>query len=115
LQATMLAEQYDALQTGGLCFQITLNSMAPYRNPFVREDLQVINLPYATLERLSRSNAPHLVLYETVRQQVPLGRLCPYDTTREARGAMFFGRRSELDQLVDDSQTSFLVTGARRV
>jgi hypothetical protein len=44
-----------------------------------------------------------------------LQQLCPFNTTREARGAMFRGRKKELDRLMHDRGTNFVVTGARRI
>jgi len=114
-QAIILADQKDALQSIGLCFQILLTPTLPPPNPFMRPDLQAIFLCGNDLRHLFDSDSPNFVLYEIIRRQVPVHRLCPYDTTHEARGAMFFGRQKELSRLVEESETSFMVSGARRI
>jgi AAA domain len=115
LQADSLTMQRYALQREGMCFEIRFGKEPQNLNQHARADLKVISLTYSDLARLFKSRSPVFVLFEIIRRQVPLTQLCPYDTTREAHGAMFFGRTKELDQLVEAVNTSFLVAGARRV
>ncbi len=114
-QAELLEGQKLASSAEGFCFQVLLCQQIPAANPFLPSSLEVVSLAGEELERLFASRAPHFVLFEVIRRQVSLQKLCPYNTTQEARGAMFRGRRVELAHLEDDLQTDFAVIGARRI
>ncbi|MFN9199232.1 MAG: AAA family ATPase [Planctomycetaceae bacterium] len=115
MQADFLHEQRQATDSIGLCFQIMLAPHRPEPNPFVSSVLQSVVLSRDELHRLCEAQIPRGVFAAIVREQIPLSRLCPFNTNQEASGAMFYGRRQELDLLVEDLSQSFAIEGARRV
>jgi hypothetical protein len=54
-------------------------------------------------------------LQQAIRQQVPLLRLQPYDTTRPVVGEMFVGREHEMNLLRNQERDSFLITGPSKI
>jgi len=54
-------------------------------------------------------------LRSAVRNQMPLKRLSPYQTTRPVAGEMFFGREHELDLLCHDEADCLLITGPSKI
>jgi hypothetical protein len=114
-QATLLEDYKHAINSDGFCFHILLSANLPPPNPFLPASLGAALLCGADLTRLFASEVPNAVFFEVLRRQVTLQRLCPFNTTHEARGAMFRGRRTELNRLVNDLDTHFVVSGARRI
>ena len=114
-QAKLLSDYKYALQSVGFCFQITLSWNPPQPNPYIPSTLETVFICGEDLGRLFSSKAPPLVLFEVIRRQVQLQRLCPFNTTHEARGAMFKGRKDEIERLIHELDTNFIVSGARRI
>jgi hypothetical protein len=98
-----------------LCFVWLLGDKAPSVAGLRGRLLDVVVLGGTDLSAQLASPAPQEALLRAILGQVKVGRLCPFDTTRPARGAMFVGRSEELRTLVQDRETAFLVSGARRV
>jgi hypothetical protein len=115
MQADFLHEQRQATDSIGLCFQIMLAPHRPEPNPYVSSVLQLVVLSRDELHRLCVSRVPRGTFAAIVREQIPLSRLCPFNTNQEASGAMFYGRTQELELLVEDLSQSFAIEGARRV
>ncbi len=113
--ARLIEEYKDAVKSIGFCFHLVLDQTPPGRNPFVASSTEIVTLAGDDLDRMFRSQVPSAVLFEVLRRQVQLHLLCPFNTTREARGAMFRGRRNELERLTGEADTHFLVTGARMI
>lgn len=67
------------------------------------------------LGALLSSNTPHQDLTRHMRDQIPPRRLIPYVTKHAVSGNMFFGRRHELDQLIDDDTGNFAIAGQGRI
>jgi len=114
-QAELLQQYKNAVRSVGFCFQIVLDDKLPPPNPFISSSLDAVFISGADLRRLFASDVPHGVFFEIIRRQVRLENLCPFDTTHEARGAMFRGRRTELNRLVVNLSTHFVLSGARRI
>lgn len=62
-----------------------------------------------------RSGRSKNALARIIRQQVRLTDLSPYSTNRIATGRMFFGRETELRQLLKRSSENFVIAGPRRI
>lgn len=114
-QAQVLSQYKYAVGAFGYCLDIVLSPDVTGKNKFIPAHVDPIFLCGADLERLFLSKAPRLVLLEIIRRQVPIQALCPFSTTREARGPMFKGRRDELLRLTTELRVDFAVTGARRI
>ncbi len=114
LHAHLITEYKDAVQSIGFCFHIALCE-EPQPNLYVPSSLEAVYVCGLDLERLFNAQVPSAALFDIIRRQIGLRELCPFNTTREARGAMFKGRASELRSLVNDMDNQFLVTGARRI
>lgn len=115
LHARLLAEYKETVKSIGFCFHISLQYDEPEHNPFVPSWLEIVCMCGRDLERLLTAQVPSAVMFEVIRRQVGLPQLNPFNTTREARGAMFKGRSSEVQSLVGDLDNHYLVTGARRI
>ena len=113
-QAGQLLEYRMVVKSDGLCFHIVLSDNPPDvgSDALIPSSVRVYG---PDLQRLFASPVPASVLLGIIRRQVPLQRLCPFNTTRVARGAMFRGRRDELADLTQDLQTNFVISGARRI
>lgn len=98
-----------------LCFIIYLQDNAPDSKKYHPELMDIVVLDGNRIRKQLESSIPQFLLFDAIVQQVRINRLCPFDTTRPARGEMFTGRRDELRCLLQDLDTSFIVTGSRRV
>ncbi|MFO0867786.1 MAG: hypothetical protein U0935_02460 [Pirellulales bacterium] len=114
-QAEFLAEQKQAADSIGFCFQLYLSDTLPAKNRFVASSQEAVFLCRADLERIFTASIPKMALAAIIRSQTPLSRLCPFNTSQEASGAMFYGRRAELSLLVEDLSKSVAIQGARRL
>jgi AAA+ ATPase superfamily predicted ATPase len=98
-----------------LCFVVFLEEKARIAKDLHPELIDIVVLDGESVKKQFKSGAPEKILFDIILKQVNIARLCPFDTTRPARGDMFVGRRDEIRSLVQDIETSFLVTGSRRV
>ena len=115
VHAELIRDYKHATESIGFCFYITLQMAPVEANDYIPSSLEAVNVTGADIKRLFESKAPRAGFFEIIRSQVQIQRLCPFNVSREARGAMFRGRRNELDRLVYDLDTHFLVTGARLI
>lgn len=115
VQYRLLADFSHMVNITGFCFFIYLTDHPLPHRPEVPPSLRPIFLTRSDLVDLFASRLPQAVLFQIIRRQVPLERMCPFDTTTEAHTDTFRGRRRELDRLVHDLNTSFLISGGRRI
>ncbi len=113
--ATLLADYREAVRSIGLCIHVVLQSEEPVRNPYVPSSTDIIYMAHADLERIFTSRFPTGALFNVIKRYMQLERLNPFNTTEVARGSMFAGRKKEVEQLVNDQSTHFLVMGARLI
>jgi len=114
-QVELLQEYKHAVHSVGFCFLLFLAESRLPQYSEIPEFLDAVLLSGSDLRRLFASHAIEGVFFELLRSQVSLEELNPFNTTHEARGAMFRGRRSELHQIVSQLDTNFAVSGARRI
>jgi AAA+ ATPase superfamily predicted ATPase len=107
------AEATKAAQS--LCFLLFLQEQAPISKEFHPELLDLVVLDGSIIKKQLMSEKPEFLLFDTIVRQVRISRLCPFDTTRPAIGEMFMGRKDELRLMAQELDTSYIVTGARRV
>ncbi|MGD2091586.1 MAG: ATP-binding protein [Candidatus Aminicenantes bacterium] len=98
-----------------LCFVLFLQDEAPKSKELHPEFLDVVVIDGNDIKKQFLSSKPYSVLFKLIVNQIRISRLCPFDTTRPARGEMFRGRKEELRPLIQDLDTSIIVTGSRRV
>ncbi len=111
----LLADYKQAVKSVGFCLYIVLSEELALPNGSLPSSLDAVLLSGDDLKRLFSSRVPNSVVFTVISRQVSMHRLCPFNTTHEARGAMFRGRTNELSRLVEDMGTHFVVTGARRI
>jgi hypothetical protein len=114
-QAQLLEEYSSIVQTIGYCFVFFLSEDLPPTNPYITSVIDLVRVCGADLNRLFESHVPDSVLFEVIRRQKHLSRLCPFNITHEARSDTFRGRDAELERLVNDNDSNFLISGARRI
>lgn len=107
----LLRQYREAAESVGFCLHIVLSEQVNATRLF--DD--VVTMCQAEMERLFASKLPAPTLFAVMCSQVDIRRLCPFNTSREARGVMFKGRRLELGQLTSALDTNFVVSGARRI
>ena len=114
-QANFLAEQKHATDSLGFCFHLYLSNSRPAKNPFVVSTMEAVFLCGEDLSAVFSAPIPKAEFIATIRRQIPVSLRCPFNTNREALGAMFVGRRSELGSIVESLDTSMAIEGARRI
>ena len=108
-QAEFLSEQKHATDSLGFCFHLYLADERPPRNAFVGMMQEAVFLCRSDLEEIFSAQIPKAAFAAIIRKQTPVAQLCPFNTNREASGAMFKGRRNELATLIEDLSTSIAV------
>jgi len=98
----------------GLVFKIILDDTPGISSQLTRRE-NTVYLFREDLERLFSSITPQIAIFDIIHQYVPLARANPFNTKKEARGAMFVGRESELAKLTspDNFGKNYALTGAR--
>jgi len=114
-QARFLTEQKYAADSTGFCFHVYLCDEMPPRNEYVGVAHEAVFLCRRDLAEIISAKIPKMAFAAAVRKQTPVSRLCPFNTTHEASGAMFYGRRAELNMVAEDLSKSVAVQGARRI
>ena len=79
------------------------------------EALPPLILDAASQYRIMAGPTNSNVLIEEISKQAPLTALSVYETSAPVQGAQFFGRESELRDILQKSTTSFLIFGNRRM
>jgi hypothetical protein len=115
VQLALLAQYKHAVQSVGFCFHLFLSHTPPVDASLVPDYLDAVLMAGDDVERIFTSKLPESVLFGIIRRQVQIQWLCPFNVTEEARGAMFKGRKSELDRLTRELDRHFMITGARRI
>lgn len=112
-QVELLDQYRIAVRSIGICLLIYLANDDETVPPPDTHD--TVHLTSRELERLLASDVPSSVLFGCIKRQIPLQRLCPFNTTHEARADMFYGRQFQVDKLTTDLETNFIISGARRI
>jgi len=67
------------------------------------------------LASLLDSSDPLALLKNKLREQVPWRRLMPFITKHAVHGNMFYGRRNEIQRLIDEDTENFAIAGQGRI
>ena len=103
----------ESMEAGhSLCFVIFLQDQAENLDQY--NYINLVTLDGQKLKQQFTSSIPDFLLIENIKEQIPGSRLCPFDTTRPATGGMFIGRQNEIDILIHQKHSSFILSGPRR-
>ena len=111
-----LSESYVSMTAAAdLCFFLVL-SPDPISERLIPNDGEnIVYLSGGDLRRLLTEQRPYAVLFEILERWHTLVPSCPYNRHGIARGAMFHGRKTDLNAIVYKDRKSFAVSGARRI
>lgn len=65
--------------------------------------------------RIQKADSPTAVTLDILLSQMPRAQLAPYETNKPVTGSRFFGRKYEINQILQHTQTSYLFIGIRRI
>lgn len=65
--------------------------------------------------RISQASSPTAETLNIILSQVSRSRLAPYEKHRPVMGAQFFGRRGEINKILNNPKENYLIIGIRRV
>ncbi|MCP5096220.1 MAG: ATP-binding protein [Chloroflexi bacterium] len=65
--------------------------------------------------RLATDADPYELALELLRQKMPRLHLAPYETSKPVTGGRFFGRQAEVNQVIENPDSSYLFVGIRRI
>ncbi len=114
-QNNLLMEYRHAVRSVGYCFVVSLGDTPQSSEPTSDTSAAHIHVCYRDIERIFASGSPAGAMFDIVRRQIPIGELCPFSTSHEARGGLFKGRQRELKRLVTDLESNFVISGSRRI
>ncbi len=66
-------------------------------------------------KEIEAAHSPTVCTLDIILQQMPRSQLAPYETTKPVVGGQFFGRRSEINKVLQHPNTNYLFTGIRRI
>ncbi len=114
LRVEVVLNYQRVVQSVGACFVI-------WTEPSLQESLMppgdsdLVLLRRRDVDEILTSDVPASPLYRCIASQLDLEEWCPYNTTREARGQMFVGRRRERALLTRSFDKNYVLSGARRI
>jgi hypothetical protein len=65
--------------------------------------------------RISQASSPTAETLDVILSQISRSRLAPYEKHRPVVGAQFFGRRGEINKILNNPMENYLIVGIRRV
>lgn len=65
--------------------------------------------------RISQASSPTIETFEVILSQITRSRLAPYEKHKPVVGAQFFGRKGEINKILNNPKESYLIVGIRRV
>ena len=74
-----------------------------------------IVLDLADQVRISRASSPTAETLDIILNQISRSRLAPYEKHRPVVGAQFFGRKGEINKILNNPKENYLIIGIRRV
>ena len=74
-----------------------------------------IVLDLADQVRISQAGSPTAETLDIILDQISRSRLAPYEKHRPVVGAQFFGRKGEINKILNNPKENYLIVGIRRV
>lgn len=65
--------------------------------------------------RILAAHSPTFAMQDVVCEQIPISNLAPYEVGASVEGNRFFGRAAEIRQIIGRPDSSFAITGVRRI
>lgn len=65
--------------------------------------------------RISRASSPTAATLDVILSQITRSRLAPFEKHRPVVGAQFFGRKGEINKILNNPKENYLIIGIRRV
>jgi Cdc6-like AAA superfamily ATPase len=95
---------------------VIVDADAPELKQILPHDLLTfIILDWKDQNRISQASSPTAETLNIILSQVSRSRLAPYEKHRPVVGAQFFGRRGEINKILDNPKENYLILGIRRV
>ncbi len=100
---------------GHIAFILALSDSAQQRASALASGKRFLVLDRPQVQNLFECSDPRSLLKQSLYRQIPRQGLIPYSITLPALGNMFFGRQTELDRLLCQTEVSFAVAGPSRI
>lgn len=78
-------------------------------------DQRVFVLDATTQQTILSSSSMSAALVDALSREMPITLLSPYEITRPVTGEQFFGRKTELNRILQNANENFLIVGNRRM
>lgn len=89
---------------------------APELKQILPHDLPTfIVLDLADQVRISQASSPTAATLDIILSQLTRSRLAPYEKHRPVVGSQFFGRKGEINKILNNPKENYLIIGIRRV
>ena len=79
------------------------------------DDMQVCVLDAGAQQHILTATSVSSALVEAISRETPITQLSPYEITRPVTGEQFFGRKTDINHILQNANTNFLVVGNRRM
>jgi hypothetical protein len=77
--------------------------------------LDIVVLDQSSINQIIGAEKPRSALIKISRSQINVQRLSPYETIDPVVGRMFYGRKLEMQQLINSVDKNFVITGCRKI
>jgi len=95
---------------------VIVDENAPELKQSLPHDLPTfIVLDLADQLRISQASSPTAETLDIILSQITRSRLAPYEKHRPVVGAQFFGRKAEINKILNNPKENYLIVGIRRV
>lgn len=79
------------------------------------DGLQVFVLDASAQSHILASPSMSTALVAAISRETPIMQLSPYEITRPVTGEQFFGRKTDINHILQNANTNFLIVGNRRM
>ncbi len=95
---------------------VVVDVNAPELKKILPHDLPTfIVMDLADQVRISQASSPTAETLDVILSQITRSRLAPYEKHKPVVGAQFFGRKGEINKILNNPKESYLIIGIRRV
>lgn len=77
--------------------------------------LDIVVLDQSSINQITAAEKPRSALIKISKSQINVQRLSPYETIDPVVGRMFYGRKLEMQQLINSVDKNFVITGCRKI
>lgn len=76
---------------------------------------QIFVLDARAQQHILSASSVSLALVDAISRETPITQLSPYEITRPVTGEQFFGRKADINHILQNANTNFLIVGNRRM